>query len=251
LLTAEVLPASTIGQGDRTRSEASVANLTLTAGGNAISAEFLMARAQAVCGPTVSGGSEVVGLVINGQAITVTGEPNQMVDLGVGRVVINEQSSSPDNSDITVNALHVVVDGVADVVISSAHAEVTCKGQPVCDGGDFVTGGGWISLPSGARGNFGVAGGIKGGAFWGHLVYIDHGNNMKVKGTGVTAYGALGTTTRRIDGTCEVDGCPYEVVVTDNGEPGRNDMFAIRLSKVYFASGALAGGNIQLHTPCR
>jgi len=255
LLTAEVLPASTIGQGDRTRSEASVANLTLTAGGNTISADFLMARAQAVCGPTVSGSSEIVGLVINGQAMFVSGDPNQTIHLPGGRVVMNEQSSSPDNSDITVNALHVVVDGVADVVISSAHAEVTCKGQPVCDGGDFVTGGGWITdTPSGAHRNFGVAGGIKGGVLWGHLVYIDHGNNMKVKGTGVTAYGVpprTTTTTRQIDGTCEVDGCPYEVDVADNGEPGRNDTFAISLSNGYMASGNLAGGNIQLHRPCQ
>ena len=84
LLTAEVLPASTIGQGDRTRSEASVANLTLTPGGNTVSADFLMARAQAVCGPTVSGSSEIVGLMINGQAITVTGQPNQTVELPAG-----------------------------------------------------------------------------------------------------------------------------------------------------------------------
>ncbi len=266
LLTAEVLPASTIGQGDRTRSEASVANLTLTPGGNTISADFLMARAQAVCGPTVSGSSEVVGLVINGQTITVTGKPNQTVELpaGTGRVVINEQSSSsPDNSDITVNALHVVVDRVADVVISSAHAEATCKGQPVCDGGDFVTGGGWITdTPSGARGNFGVAGGKKDGALWGHLVYIDHGTNMKVKGTGVTAYktvlDATGpTTTRHIEGTCEVDGvaCTYAVDVADNGEPGRDDTFTIALSNHYNASGKidgkLDGGNIQLHRPCQ
>ena len=256
LLTAEVLPASTIGQGDRTRSEASVANLNLTVGRNTISADFLMARAQAVCGPTVSGSSEVVGLVINGQAITVTGEPNQTVKLpaGTGRVVINEQSSSPDNSDITVNALHVVGDGVADVVISSAHAEVTCTGQPICDGGDFVTGGGWINLPSGARGNFGVAGGFKGGAFWGHLVYMDRGNNVKVKGTGVTAYTDTGTTMRHIEGNCEGAGCTttYLVDVADNGEPGRGDTFAIALPPGgHDASGTLAGGNIQLHRPCQ
>jgi hypothetical protein len=35
--------------------------------------------------------------------------------------------------------------------------------------------------------------------------------------------------------------------VSDNGEPGRNDTFAIRLSNGYHASGSLSGGNIQLH----
>jgi hypothetical protein len=39
----------------------------------------------------------------------------------------------------------------------------------------------------------------------------------------------------------------YQVDVTDNGEPGKNDSFAITLSNGYSASGTLAGGNIQLH----
>src|SRR5207245_11350830 len=157
-----------------------------------VSAEFLMARAQAVCTPNgaaVSGSSEIVGLVIDGQAIAVTGAPNQTVELpGAGKVVINEQSSST-GSDITVNALHVVVDGVADVVISSAHADVVCKSEPPgCQGGDFVTGGGWITgTPSGERGTFAVAGGIKNGGFWGHLTFQDHGSGLKVQGSGVPA----------------------------------------------------------------
>src|SRR5713101_1984165 len=70
LLTANVAHASTIGQGDRSRSEASVADLTLTVGGNTITADFLMARAAAVCSPggaSASGSSEIVGLVVNGQ----------------------------------------------------------------------------------------------------------------------------------------------------------------------------------------
>jgi len=220
-----------------------------------------MARARAVCthsGPTVSGDSKVVGLVINQLAITVTGEPNQTVDLPVGRVVINEQSSSQDDSAITVNALHVVVTNVADVVISSAHADVTCQGEPVCQGGDFVTGGGWIAgTPSGARGNFGVAGGVKGG--WGHLQYIDHDDGMHVKATSITGYVVVldktgnATTARRITGTAEIDGqggFTFDVTVADNGEPSLHDTFKIELSTGYTAGGTLNGGNIQLHRPC-
>ncbi len=262
LLTAEVLHASTIGHGNRSRSEASVANLDLTVGGNIIIAgDFLMAKAMAVCtsgGPSVSGSSEIVGLFINGQAIVVTGEPNQTILLPNGEVVINEQTGSVNNrtGDITVNALHVVVDGVADVVISSAHADITCQGKPLCEGGDFVTGGGWITgTPAGAKGNFGVAGGIKNGALWGHLTYVDHGSNgPKVKGTGVTAYVVVNATTRHIEGTAEINGQGgfiYQVDVADYGEPGRNDTFALSLSNGYMASGTLAGGNIQLHQPCR
>ena len=79
---------------------------------------------------------------------------------------------------------------------------------------------------------------------------------MKVKGTGVTAYDTVRNhpTSRHIEGTCELDGqpCTYSVDVADNGEPGRDDMFAIALSPGgYKASGTLAGGNIQLHGPCQ
>jgi len=256
LLTAEVLHASTVGQGQRSSSEASVANVTLTVGGSTISAGLLRARATAECHngtASVSGSSEIVDLVVNGQAVVVSGQPNQTISLPVGRVIINEQQSSVSGNtgDITVNALHVVVDGVADVIISSAHADITCGG-PVCPGGDFVTGGGWITgTPSGERGTFGVAGGIKNGGLWGHLTYIDHGTNMKVKGTGVTAYTVTGPTTRHIEGTCEGMECRYTVDVADNGEPGRKDTFAISLSNGYTASGLLVGGNIQLHTPCK
>src|SRR5206468_909631 len=95
LLTAEVGHASTIGQGDRSRSEASVANLAITAGGNTIAADFLMARAMARCGPggaSTSGSSEIARLVINGQTIDVARTPNQTVQLplSVGTVIINE-----------------------------------------------------------------------------------------------------------------------------------------------------------------
>jgi len=42
------------------------------------------------------------------------------------------------------------------------------------------------------------------------------------------------------------------VDVADNGEPGRDDTFSLKLSNGYTASGKLAGGNIQLHgeSPC-
>ena len=49
LLAAEVLHASTVGQGNASRSEASVAELSLTLAGNTIAADLLQARAGAVC----------------------------------------------------------------------------------------------------------------------------------------------------------------------------------------------------------
>ncbi len=261
LLTAQVLHATTIGQGDRSRSEASLANLSLTAGGHTVTAEFLMSRATAVCsggGASASGSSEIAALTVDNQSVAVSGQPNQTVTLpdGTGQIVINEQPPSGRSGDITVNALHVTVNtpaGPVDVVLASAHADITCPppGQVACPGGDFVTGGGWITTTSGGRGNLAVAGGIKQG-FWGHLHYIDHQSGMKAKGTGVTAYTVTGPTSRHIEGTADIDGTPgtYSVDVADNGEPGRADTFAIRLSNGYTAAGNLRGGNIQLHLPC-
>src|SRR2546425_7158463 len=260
LLTAEVLHASTVGQGNASRSEASVAELSLTVAGNTISAGLLQARATAVCrdgGATASGNSDIATLSVNGQSITISGAPNQTVPLPVGEVIINEQTSN-GAGDITVNALHVKVRGAADVIVSSAHADITCQPAPpppgCTAGADFVTGGGWITgTPSGAKANFGVAGGIKQGQFWGHLSYIDHGpDGPPGKGTGVTAYKRVNPTTRHIEGTAQVngrDGFTYQVDVADDGEPGSSDSFTLQLSGGYGASGILAGGNIQLHVP--
>jgi len=260
LLSAEVVHATVVAQGNRSSAEASVASVSLAVVGNAIQADLLRSQAAATCDgagqASASGSSELAGLVINGQAITVSGQPNQTVTLTGLRVVINEQSGSAsgNRSDITVNALHVTAfdlsgQTLADVIISAAHADISCAACPP-PVGDFVTGGGWITGPSGARANFGVAGGIKNGGLWGHLTYIDHGTGMKVKGTAVTDYVATGSTSRHISGTAEVNGVSgigYTVDVTDAGEPGRDDTFSITLSNGYGASGKLAGGNIQLH----
>jgi hypothetical protein len=258
LLTAEVLHAATSGRGSRSSSEASVAELAVTAGTNTISAGFLMSRAEAQCTDgtaSASGSSEIARLKVNDETIVVSGEPNQTIMLPNGRVIINEQSKAP--GDITVNALHIIVDGIADVVVASAHADIGCPTAPpppppTCP--DFVTGGGWIvGTPSGARANFAVAGGVKNGALWGHLNYIDHGpSGPKVKGTGVTGYGTLDAT-RWIEGTAEINGRPgftYRVDVEDKGEPGRADTFTLHLSNEYVATGELSGGNIQLHDSC-
>lgn len=120
LLTGDVLHATTIGWADRVESEASLGNLVLSIAGNRITADFVMARAKAVTGAAGNGTSEVAGLLINGLPILPTGAPNQQIDLAGGRVLINEQVISPDGT--IVNALHIIVDGVVDVVIASANA---------------------------------------------------------------------------------------------------------------------------------
>jgi hypothetical protein len=137
LLDLSLLTASTTGGSDRTSSQASVANVNVTAAGVGISASVLTSNATAqACGsssPSVAGGSNIANLVVNGLSITVTGAPNQTIPLLVGSLIINEQTSSVSNSssgasaDMVVNALHLQVLGVADVVISSSHAGVSCQ----------------------------------------------------------------------------------------------------------------------------
>jgi len=131
LLTAEVLHASTVGQGNASRSEASVAEVSLTVAGNTISAGLLQARAAAVCNngaASTSGSSDIATLSVNGQTITISGAPNQTVQLPVGKVIINEQSTGP--GAITVNALHVIVPNV-DVEKDKKPPGTHFKGAPM------------------------------------------------------------------------------------------------------------------------
>jgi hypothetical protein len=264
---ADVLHASTIAQGDRSRGNASVANINVTAlnaFGHSVSASFLRSNAEAGCGvrgASSSGSSEIVNLVIDGTPIVVTGAPNQTITLpgGAGEVIINEQiqsSSGPNNADLTVNALHIILlnpiggGQLANVIIASSHADINCA-TANCTGQDFITGGGWIASPS--RNTFGVAGGLRNRGFWGHLTYIDHSTGLKVRATSITSYTATGATWRQIKGTALINDVAGTFIVdlSDNGEPGRVDTFAIQLSNGYRAQGNLIGGNIQLHKPCR
>jgi hypothetical protein len=147
---------------------------------------------------------------------------------------------------------------------------------------DFLTGGGFIIHPnpsSGSKANFAVGGGVKNGAFSGHLEYADHGIGLNVHGTSVTAYFRTGGTvdgtdpktgqptgTRDICGTAQTNSFGdvfYRVRVADKGEPGVNDTFMIKLvttpggePAVYtteldadhrLGEGGPGGGNIQLH----
>jgi hypothetical protein len=131
--SADVLHAVTAssitdwGPSDYVASEASLADMSLAVAGNSVSAAFVMARALAPVGGSPVGVSEIDGLTINGVSIWPTGQANQFVPLLGGRVIINEQI--PSSSGTTVNALHVIVDGVADVILASAGAGVGSGGS--------------------------------------------------------------------------------------------------------------------------
>jgi hypothetical protein len=136
LLDLQLLSADTDGESNQTNSEASEVNLTLSVAGVHIQASVLTSNATAFCSSnnaTVGGTSSIAAFTVNGRSIKITGAPNQTIPLLVGALVINEQISSIVNTmnytsaDMMVNALHLRVNGLASVVISSSHAGITCS----------------------------------------------------------------------------------------------------------------------------
>jgi hypothetical protein len=266
-VSAVVSHAATVGIGDRSTASSFLAEVELDIGGHQISSRLIYARAAAICdggNASAIGNSELALLSIDGQTVIVGTNPNQefiLRDLAgnqVGRVIINEQviSTTGEVASITVNALHLEIPNVADIVLGHAYADIDCHRD--FQRGDFVTCGGQLTgTPSGERANVGIAAGMLNDTLQGHFVCIDQTQNLRVRATGITAYHVLvdasGTPTnaRRIVGNAEINGVAgftFEVDVTDNGEPGTNDTCSIRLSNGYNASGNLTGGNAQLHS---
>lgn len=122
LLTGGTLHAATIGWPDEVASEASIGKLALSVAGATIGADFVMSRVRAQLGSAAAGSADISGLSVNGVPIDVTGDPNQTIAIPGGRLVINEQQTT--SSGTVVNALHVTVTGVADVVVASAAAGI-------------------------------------------------------------------------------------------------------------------------------
>ena len=127
---------------------------------------------------------------------------------------------------------------------------------------DFLTSGGFVINDAGKKVTFGIHGGCKNGEFWGHLNVLDHATGYHISSTDVTAYivPTNGTQyTREICGLATTNSPAdpasvfFRVRLIDNGEPGRLDLFGIRLSTGYHVTTRLlsdlkpGGGNIQLH----
>src|SRR2546428_12562785 len=121
LLSAETLHATAIGLSDRVASQASLGSLVLGIGAISISADAVLAQTEAAAG-SATGSSVLRNLTLNRVPVDVSGDPNQTISLSGGQLVINEQTATAGG--IVVNALHLVVDGVADVVLGSATAAV-------------------------------------------------------------------------------------------------------------------------------
>ncbi|MBI3493073.1 MAG: hypothetical protein HY047_15025 [Acidobacteria bacterium] len=136
---------------------------------------------------------------------------------------------------------------------------------------DFTTGGGWIIIleEGGDQANFGIVAGCKNGGFYGDVNYVDHNfgpPGFHVRSTSIDGYFdpiPSGSTYRDICGTASTNvygDVKFRVRTQDNGEPGANDRFGIKLMQngtvVYLVTtrqlgptDANGGGNIQLHNP--
>jgi len=241
-----------MGFDQHAESQAAVAEVTLLPGTpNQISAEFLEAHSLATC-TGVSGESDIADLKVAGQQIVVSSQPNQTVSVpGALNLVINEQmtSSTSGTESITVNALDLTLLNGIQVVVSSAHSDISCGVSPA-EPRDFITGGGYI-VPNDGKDNFGFVAGLKPGqtTVRGQLNYIDHSTGDHVKSIDVTSYSGSGVCrTFSGPGTANGQSVTFTVKACDNAQPGGgSDTFGIRLSNDYSTSGVLAGGNIQLH----
>jgi len=135
-LSTGLLDATTQAAFDQSRSQAIVANLNLTVGGNVITAALIPASSQCTCfedgrPPSCDGGVMIDNLRINGVFIVIAGV-NQTVNLPTGgTVIINEQirTRAGNAVSLTVNGVHVMIPGVANIILSSAHSDIACGTQ--------------------------------------------------------------------------------------------------------------------------
>jgi hypothetical protein len=81
----------------------------------------------------------------------------------------------------------------------------------------------------------------------GRLQYINHASGARVRSETYTSLLIVGNTAT-FDGTCTLDGspCTFRVDVTDNGEPGTTDTFAISVNLGPPDGGTLRSGNIMI-----
>ena len=288
-VAARVLHAEVVAAGNKSRAEASVADLALNIGGVGVSADFLTANASAKCTngtASVSGSAEVARvnsqpvLTIGPYTIVVAETPNYdvlayappavraLLPPGT-QIIINKQASGDNGSggrQIDVTALYINVPTVVELFIADVHADITCAALAQCPGPHaFVTSGGFVDPTGSNKQHFAAAG--RNLTNWGHVIYRDTatGYTIHVKDPYGVVYSsfddlkmnadAQGFDTSRLDGSKFQGGAILswdggKVLLVDEGEPGRDDYFQIIAPPGAVTKGLLAGGNIQMHGKC-
>jgi hypothetical protein len=127
-----------------------------------------------------------------------------------------------------------------------------CDPFPGSTAGCKVTVGGHITASNGDRATFGGNAQAKTAAdVKGQHQYQDHGPavELRFKSSSVdSVICASSEATVRGSGTADGQPVTYRIDVADNGEPGRNDTYRIRLSNGYDSGErTLQSGNVQTH----
>lgn len=128
VLSADVLNAATSGAnyetaGNKADSSTSLADIVVLPGNLAqVAASFVYAQAAVTAG-VPQGSTQINDLTFGGVPVTVTGLPNQTVEIpGVAQLIINEQTVT--SQGITVNALHLILGTGGEVILASAGSSI-------------------------------------------------------------------------------------------------------------------------------
>jgi hypothetical protein len=194
----------------------------------------------------------VTGAVTDGSTTATLSVATTDVYSGVagpaGSIALDETANSFGFS-VPPHAGGFVQGGVFGIIVTRAGVRVDTKTYVAeTSGGCSVNGGGFIDADG--RKNFGLNAHADGSGVRGHVNYVDHASGMHVSSIEVSSLVCSGTTAT-IRGTAGTPSGPqlFRVDVSDLGEPGRSDTFAIQLAPSgYTAAGTLAGGNIQVRS---
>ena len=197
---------------------------------------------------------------IDGEQVTFT-----LTADGVGTIVVTASSQNG-----VASAVRALEPAIYAVNVTLGCSSLTTKAFLVVFNpqGGFATGGGWI-LPANDgenthpnnRANFGFNAKYKDNNPTGNLEFRYTDGYIDLKSTLIDQLVITGGKIAQFKGQAVVNrqqGCRFFVKVIDNGEPGTNDTFEIKVwapgidpesnSPYERAAGALKGGNIQVHT---
>ena len=159
-LATGTITSTTSGSGITSQSSSTVNNFFFSGGGWTVRADTIGARTQCNCcdilNPGCSGEVVISGLTVTDPSganfpITFDGSVGQTVTLpnGAGTIRFNERTAA--TGELTVNAMHInIVSGTTtfDVIVASAHSDITCPGTVIT--AEEVNVSGRVVDPSGA-----------------------------------------------------------------------------------------------------
>ena len=146
-LTTANLDATAQAAFDQSRSQAIIQTLNFAVNGELITASLIPVSTQCTCPaantpPDCLGGVMIDNLRLNGTFIPILLNPdqtvrtNQMVNMANGgQMIINEQfrTASGNGGTLKVNGVHVLIPGVADVILSRSESGIFCGSNVSAD----------------------------------------------------------------------------------------------------------------------